>query len=278
MKYILKMLFFCFIFSASHASAQKPYYVIEGSVKEEPSFFKVFNTVMCLLNQYERNEINGFEVGYKSNGIYCDAAKGPNWWEYYFAPLKVTHEKPIQAERIPNYKKTVLSHIALYEVSLDVRHSLIKKYIHILPEWQEKIDSFARGQFGDAFIIGIDYFSHRLDFIDPKVSLVALVSITKDLIQQLPDNKESKILVSTNDTFLVSHLKDEFGDKVICPHLFVKNDVPTDQIEYSILVCFLMTKVQVLLDCGASLSLVARQFNPSLRVIRLDKHWVEKDE
>jgi len=281
-KFLSFLLCFFSVYSAQ-AMHEKPYYVMEGSVDEREYYLKFFffipfHTVINLLNGYDRHEINGFEVSYNHNGRYFDPAKGPNWWEYFFEPIKLAHQKPETIIRLPNYKKSMLAHKALYELSLERRHELIKKYIRVRSHIQEKVTDFGQRNFHNRYVVGIDYHSSSAAFINPDTSFEIMAGKTRELINQLPLGKDYAIFLSTNDAAFLEYMRQEFGDAVHCLHVISqKFNVPLIEGEVSLLNGLLLSGVDTLIESGSYLSQAAIAFNPSVRVISLDKNWIIKD-
>ena len=123
-------------------------------------FWSVIN-IIGVLKLYEEGYYVGAKVDFGSDhryGIYHEPLRGSNWWNYYFEPIHVGDESlDLMFSTIHGNSKTSFGNLTEFHTCRKQCHELIKKYIHVRPHIQKKIDIFAAHNFKKHFIIGLHY-------------------------------------------------------------------------------------------------------------------------
>lgn len=109
-----------------------------------PGLFSVFNTVIGALNYYDQGIISGLRVDFGSHGWYFDAARGNNWWNYYFEPIVLGENKQSDEpeQLFPTGQKIIFSLTAQFEMPRERAHELIQKYVHPRSHIIQHINTF----------------------------------------------------------------------------------------------------------------------------------------
>lgn len=270
-------LFLSCLFTASLFAGEKPSYIIEGSNKNDFSLMHILNVVISLLDQYDRNEINGFEISFLNDGLYFDPERGSNWWLYYFEPLCLMHEKPDKIVRIPNYMKSIRSMQVLFEMPRERKCFLIQKFIRINQTTQDAVVKIVHDDWKDFFVIGVDYFFNPNVLFNTTITFEQIFESVQGGINQVPLGREYKIFLSTNSESFVEYMQQKFGDAVICLQVVRLRHDNASEGEAWLRNVLLLARSNLLIETGSLLGKMAAAFNASLPVISLDTHWAEKE-
>lgn len=146
--------------AGKHAPAESRPHLILNSLWGM-GFFEDFLTVIGALQLYKLHVVSGVDVDYGSGGTYFDASVGENWWEYYFEPIKVgnlkgSHLTTVHSIEIDgiNYD---LPRMTEFHLPRQMVHETIKKYIHVKPHIENKVNQIVANSFKNHTIIGVHY-------------------------------------------------------------------------------------------------------------------------
>jgi hypothetical protein len=207
---------------------------------------------------------------------------GPNWWEYFFEPIRIGKEKE------PKYRFSLYEHCLFVGNTMAMPRKkvfkLIRKYIHVKPEIQEEVDSFVNQNFENHFVIGIH---HRGT---DKVTEVPLVPFEKtyqaltDVIQNLTDEQKSsfKIYVATDDQHFFNYMLNLFPSQMIYNDFVRSSDGQAlhwgsdnkfqsiyQKGKEALVDCLLLSKYNILIRPNSTLSIISGCFNPTMTEIPL---------
>jgi len=247
--------------------------------------FNTFNTVIGALDQYDRGNITGLRIDFEDKGWYFDAARGHNWWSYYFEPIVLGVVSDSKKEILfPTYQKIIFAYHAQFEMSRERAHELIEKYIHILPHIRQKVDFFCKHHFTDCFVLGIHYRGTDKVF---ESSPVDYKTVTQHIHAVLNAHRSEnvKIFVATDDSNFAAYIQDQFPHLVVmCDALRSNNEsgvhtrldlAPYQKGEDAIIDCLLLSKCSLLIKMASNLSDCSLQFNPHIPVIKLNISYSE---
>ncbi len=72
----------------------------------QSDLFQQFETIIGVLDQYEKNKYRGVKVDFGWQGEYYFLGKNGNWWEYFFKKLNVGDTSG-EFRCIPNFEKMI---------------------------------------------------------------------------------------------------------------------------------------------------------------------------
>jgi hypothetical protein len=292
-KYILKIMLVICIFlnmkdsqllSQNYNIEGKNLNILEGSLLGCQGFFSVFLMSLGALDVYDKNPETGLWINL-NNGLYYKATQGPNWWEYYFAPVLFVPSYNWTLHTYDIHEITHLALGALFEMSRKRGYELIKKYIHVKPEILNEVDSFISSHFCDSYVIGIHYRGtdkvelelDRLSFED------AVLAIEKE-IEAIPSNKKNDfcLFVATDEATFLEYIKNKFKCRVIYTNATRSHNGsgvhwqhPDNYLKgkEALLDCLLLSRCHCLLHTESNLSLIAEYFNPYIPSHLLKTCW-----
>lgn len=271
-KYPRILLLFCFF---AHSSFPRAYQLTAR--KATVGFFSTFNTVLGALYFYdESSECDGLIVDFKESGVFYDQDCGPNWWEYYFEPIRLGILDEIQRQ-FSEDDKIELSLFAQFEISGAQGNELIRKYIHLKSHVQQKIDAFVTAHFKNSKIIGIHYRG-----TDKKIeaSCVPYETVSAMLQSEIEDD-DVIFFVATDDALFLEHMHKEFSGRVCAIDAIRSTDgkpihYPPSKHMYkkgedALLDCILLSKCTKLYKMASNLSDTSMKFNPTVPVVHLNE-------
>lgn len=253
-------------------------------VPVDAGMFAVFTSVLGALDHFEKGYYAGIKIDLNS-GRYLDPNVGPNWWNYFFEPI--SFEDP----SAPYYyftKEDVFNHLGPNPYSTIFRpYELICKYIHVKPDIQNEVDSFAAVNFQGHYMIGVHHRGTDKVVEFPLVPYEKTYKKIKEVIKKLSyaDQKRLRIYVATDDAHFLKYISKKYPTLVIHSN-FARStsDTPLHdsnggfyQSPYqmgkeALLDCLLLSRCKVLIRPAHScLSSISRCFNPYIKVFDLEQ-------
>jgi hypothetical protein len=239
--------------------------------------FSLLRMILALLYLYDEERIAGVKIDFTTKGIYYDPSYGPNWWEYYFEPVDV-RRKDREYRVIKAHSWAYLCRVGEYKLSRQRASELLQKYFILKPHIQEKLETFQRERFGDAFVIGVHYRGTDKYLEAPRVSYEIIRKEIDRIVENI-FNCEVKIFVATDEQAFLDYIKEQFPNVIFrenvvrsttgCPIHFRQSE-NFKKGEDALLDCLLLSKCQVLVRNASNLSLFASFFNPQMRLINLN--------
>lgn len=268
---------------------ERPYPAPKHFIKlvcDEGGLFWSMINVIGVLKLYEEGYYVGVKVDFGSDqryGIYHDPLRGSNWWNYYFEPIHVGDESlgPLFCT-IHGNSKTSFGNLTEFHTCRQQCHELIKKYIHIRPHIQKKIDDFTAHNFKEHFIIGVHYRGTDKSNEAPRAAYDVVLDKLSRLINALETNilpEEIKIFVATDEQPFLEYLNSAYPGKIVFYDALRSTN--GHAIHYSekvqnykkgedaIIDCLLLSSCHLLVKTSSNLSLCSSYFNPDVPVFHL---------
>lgn len=264
-----------------HAEHKKEILLLDSD--NSAGMFAVFYMVLGALEYAHENKLSGVRVDFGKGGLYFDPSKGKNWWEYYFKPLPIYHNKGrhYQWKQISPKEKVKLITKGT-RLSKERAHYLIEKYIRIKPYIQDKVNQFVDANFKDNFVVGVHYRGTDKSSEAPRISYE---KVSDEVCQQLIMHRayNYKIYVATDEQAFLDFMIDRFGSDVIYINAIRSSDFnpvhlsktnPGQLGEDALLDCLLLSRTNLLIRTSSNLSSVSYKINPLLPVISLSRSHV----
>ena len=213
--------------------------------------------ILGALEEFENKEAAGVYVDLSIKENFFDTSENSNCMQHCFLPIKVGKG---ELQRVPNYQKTFFRLRTYCEMSSKRANQLIKKYIKLKPEINEKFSDWLNRKYE----IGIYY-------VDPAPSHLQRTVDHQDVIKTLNDHYQGgMIFLVTKNIELTRLIKEKFPGKVIV--FFGYGLSAHEQVLLSLLV---LSKCDVLIANDDPFSSCVSYFNPYLKTIFLDTHWLK---
>lgn len=266
------------VFAAKRSKSQHRKCVILES--RNVGMFSIFFDVIALLKSYEEGVFSYVEVDFAQTGLYYDQACGPNWWEYYFQPIKLGSiiQRP---QRVLGLSAGINPWNIELKTSEEEVNRLIKKYISIDPGIQDEINAFVNQYFQQKFVIGIHYRGTDKMSEAPRIPYEIMTKHILNAIDSLSTDNY-KIFVATDEQAFLNHMISLFQDKV-CWVQDVERATDNKPIhcnkggghylsgKYALIDCILLSKTNLIIRTSSNLSKASTFFNPQIHVIEISQ-------
>jgi len=247
----------------------------------DAGMFSIFFDVLDLLKSYDKGRFHSIEVDFRNEGHYYDAKKGPDWWGYYFEPIKLGPEG--RKQRIYGCTQYVNPYNIEYRTTRRKAYHLIDTYIQIKPDIQKDIDDYEAREFAEHFVIGLHYRGTDKRSEAPPVPYKKVVDVVyAEVLKHRNDNV--RIYVATDEQQFLNYMISQFGD-LVCYYPDAIRSVSGKALHYdpkhssyqvgreALIDCVLLSRTDTLIRTSSNLSLCSTFFNPDLQVKELSKRW-----
>lgn len=247
----------------------------------------MFGSVIGALDLYDQGKIAGLSVEFGKKGIYYDAERGDNWWNYYFEPIQLGNPG---VKKI-NIAKRMSCEVACRacqlreknNISFQRARTLIDKYIHIKPEISSDIERFIQLHFRGRFVIGVHYRGTDKITEAPKVAFECVAAHIETVMKKRPG---AFIFVATDDQHFLRYIMKRFPGQV----LFQEAARSLDQCAVhnkklvssyrcgleALTDCLLLSRCQLLIRTASNLSAASSMFQPHLPVMKLSTEYFDR--
>lgn len=242
--------------------------------RNDYGLFSCFTMVLGTLEAYETGIYQGIWINFGKNGAYYDPALGPNWWEYYFKPIRLGQlDAPLpRSTRSQAHKMARLGR----RLTPERAYELISRYIQLQGDIQEEIDQFAKKEFANCHVIGIHY--RGTDKVTSGEAVKVNYDAVADEIKRHLAEKglaDFKIFIATDETPFIDYLSALFPGKIVYTQaqrssdnlpVHMKAQKPYKVGREAIVDALLLSKTAYLIRTKSNLSLCSTFFNPNLPV------------
>lgn len=242
--------------------------------------FSVLGYVVGVMHEYEKNPYSGVEVDFENYGLYYDLGYGPNWWSYYFEPIRIGSSKGAYIKRFNIDEFSHYSFLSEYGLSREKNHDLIQKYVHIRPEIQKKIDQFVQDRFNGHHIIGIHYRGTDKTLEAPFVPYQRVIDCVNNYITE-NQLQNYKIFIASDEQEVIYQLLSVYGEDRVIGYSTMRSsngaalhfNLTNQRLhgEEALIDCVLLSKSNLLIRTSSNLSRWSTYFNPAIPVIELNQ-------
>lgn len=255
---------------------------------DESGMFSVMIYILGILHEFESKNYGGIEIDFGNIGkSYYDPNRGPNWWNYYFNPLKIgeTKDKIVLRQSWDDYHRFNTNIELNFKnngkgIDRASAHEIIRKYVSVNSDMQRKIDQFIKDHFQNHYVIGVHYRGTDKGSEAPKTPYENMIKLIQAHIDDKKlEDKNFKIFIASDEQDFIDFAKLNFGDHVITSdvqrstngkalHLDRENNKdPYKNGEGALLDCHLLARGDVLIRTSSNLSLFSTYINPIMKVI-----------
>lgn len=266
-----------------HARTAKGEVLVLPGAGYRPGLFSQFATVLGLLEHFDRRpgRYAGLRVDFEEGGLYYEPAAGPNWWDYYFEPIRLgSGAGPVH--RIGDEEMYYFARRVETSMARPAAAALVARYVRPRPALRERVDAFVRERFAGAAIVGVHYRGTDKAQDAPRVPYERLRDAVRrelDALDAVPPVRRA-IFLATDEQGCVDFLRDAFPGRVHCLDLRRSTDgSPIDVVqgdnrrkgEDAVADCLLLARCDRLVRTASNLGLCATFFNPRLPVALLSR-------
>ena len=243
--------------------------------------FSEFATVLGLLEHYEQwaSQYAGLRVDF-TQGLYSDARFGANWWDYYFEPIRIGSSDDAVISVISPFQGDLFTFRG-ERLSRNRGFEIIERYIRPKPHISDKVETYVREIFQDAFVIGIHYRGTDKYQEAPVVPYERVREAVLEAIRAAMPVRY-KLFLATDEQAFLDYMLAEFPGVLTYRTMFRSIDGnPThwidksnhDKGEDAVIDCILLSRVNVLIRTASNLSLCSTYINSNVPEIALSREW-----
>lgn len=282
------LLFAILVSQSLQAEMYKPqksstYLILDNPNYGQNGLFSMFTMVLGILQDFERGKLAGCEINFGTEGFYYDPTIGPNWWEYYFEPVKVGSKYRTNGRKTTLKERNHFAVLSEFHTSKYKNNTYIEKYIRLKPHIDAKIREFEGIYFANQWMIGVHYRGTDKVAEAPRITYNEVSEQINKVIEQREDSSYA-IFVATDEQAFLEYMKVRFPGKVV----FLEDGIrsTTGQAVHSgeqelnykkgedaVLDCVLLSHCDILLRTSSNLSLISTFFSPDMPVIELTKRY-----
>jgi hypothetical protein len=243
----------------------------------DAGLFSHFLTVVGFIFYHNRGDYTGLRVNFENRGLYYEASRGPNWWEYYFEPVILGNPRNA-IKKIPSdleYSKACF--FAIKGLTRQKAFQIIQNNIRVKPYLKKEVDEFVDNKFDSNFVIGVHY--RGTDKVTSgEADLVSYDEIVKTINEQIQERglTDYKIFVATDELAFLNYMESNFPEQIICQKavrseddqaIHLNNPHPYQSGREAVIDMLLLSRCQLLVRTISNLSVCSSYFNPSVPVI-----------
>lgn len=246
---------------------------------EASGFFSEFCAVVGALAHYEAHTAiyAGLQVDFADEGLYYEAAAGPNWWEYYFEPVMIGGATEATRRTVPLWQHDTWAENVERQMTRNAAASIVRRHIRLKPAVNDQVNEFWRAHAGDGSVIGVHYRGTDKSEEARRVSYDALAAAVRHTLRG--GLAAAKVFLATDEQACVDHMSQAFPDRLITRPVRRSLDGrpvhkrPGDGFrkgEEAVTDCLLLSRGAALVRTASNLGLAAGFFNPAIPVMLVE--------
>jgi len=263
-----------FVPSVKAEDVQKPYFVVKPN---GCGLLAEMGIVIALLDYYEdkwAQDSSGLTVDFGKEGLYYDAKRGSNFWEYYFEPIVIGDKAK---GTVRPFTSTEYQNAFHYggRMSYERANAIIRKYIHVKPFIQKKVDDFYKLHFEGRVILGVHYRGTDKSTEAPRLSYETVYeAVAKEIHLRKKDISRLYLFVASDEQAFIEFMEKKFPGRVLKTSisrstdgqpLHLKSTTPFETGEGALIDCLLLSRCNFLVRTASNLSHFSKAFNPKLK-------------
>jgi hypothetical protein len=247
----------------------------------DPGFFSCLATVLGALDAFERGAIgDGLRVTLGA-GRYFDRARGPNWWEYHFEPLRLG--------RADGPEVALRGHAALAFGAIVYprrkAHGLLRRHVRVRADVRAAVAAFWRQRIAGRPAAGVHF--RGTDKVGELVSAVSYEQVIQRVRAELSRlGAAARLFVASDEQDFVVACTRAFGERCVFtgaersrrggPAVHVVARDPFRAGREALVDCLLLARCNVLVRTSSNLGQFAGYFSPAMPVIKLNRSTFEE--
>lgn len=235
---------------------------------------------LYLLESGQLPNVSGLTIDFDKYGLYYDPSCGPNWWTYYFEPICLGEMENVKIA-YPTKEQYWEAWIQRRMISRETAALIVRKYIHVKPHIQQKVDAFVNRFFLGKYVIGIHYRGTDKSTEAPRI---AYETVFEEIGKQIPQEKPYILFIATDEADFLEQARERYLTRVVATEAYrsVRGDLGVHFVyknnyisgEEALMDACLLSKCDLLIRTSSNLSLWSTYFNPDLPVILLNQRYV----
>jgi len=219
-----------------------------------------------------RRRYAGIRVDF-GDGLYYDAAVGPNWWQYYFEAIDEGRESGAPERVVSPYYHDWCAQQVERRLPREAAAAVIDRYIKLRPGIRQVVDRYVGEHWRDGFVIGIHYRGTDKSEDAPRVPYERVATVVRESIHRA-GNARCRLFLATDEQAFLDFMRSRFPSELLFREMFRSVDGrPTDVVnadgnykkgEDALVDCLLLSRSHHLIRTASNLSLCSTLFNTRL--------------
>jgi hypothetical protein len=240
---------------------------------EASGLFSEFCAVVGCLHYVERHPevCAGLRVDFASDGLYYEADRGSNWWEYYFEPIHLGAPDDARLRRVPLWQHDAFAEGVEHFLTRESAADIVRRHVRLRQGVIGDVNGYCENNFRGRVIIGAHY--RGTDKYEESAPVDYQVMI--DAIRAAMNGERLLVFIATDDARFLQRAVNAFQGDVLFRNArrsldgtaVHKNGADGYCKGYEAVVdCYLLSRCTRLVRTSSNLGLVASLINPSLPV------------
>ncbi len=258
--------------------------IIEMQYNYNVGMFAAANQVLGQLYLFETGQlphISGLSIDFGKYGLYYDPSYGPNWWTYYFEPIRLGEMKNATLVYLTK-EQGLKAWLQRRLMSRKIAAEMIRKYIRINSHIQQKVDAFVAEYFLGYYVIGIHYRGTDKNKEAPRL---AYETVFEEVEKHIPQEKPYFLFIATDEVDFLEQAKIRYLNRVVALeahrsssgdlgiHFENRNNYALG--EEALMDACLLSRCNLLIRTSSNLSLWSTYFNGDLPVVLLNQRYAQ---
>lgn len=247
---------------------------------DESGLFSEFAAVIGFLEHYElwMKGYAGVRVRFDS-GLYFEPEVGPNWWDYYFEPIRAGESAGVTHVVDPYFHDLCANRVER-TLPKAAAAKLVARYVTPSTAVREEVDRFVEQHWPRGPVIGLHYRGTDKYEDAPRVPYEAAEHSVREAAAAAGSD-DWAVFVATDEAGLIDFMASRFKERLIYRRMFRSADgrpidVYNPETNYqkglhAVVDCLLLARSRVLIRTASNLSLCAALFNPQAPEIVLSR-------
>lgn len=236
---------------------------------EASGVFSEVCAVLGCLDHVERYAelYSGLVVDFGVEGLYYEAAAGPNWWEYYFEPVTLGDRAGSRRRVVPLWQHDTFAESIERSMPRVTAAALVSRHLRIKPAVLDVADTFWRERVGGARAIGVHYRGTDKYEESPRVPYEAVVAAIRD--RERAVGGDAIVFLATDEQDCVDHMRAVFGSRLVAREVMRSTDGRPVHKRHggrqsgleAVIDCVLLARAGEIVRTASNLGLVASLMN-----------------
>jgi hypothetical protein len=219
----------------------------------------------------------GMRVDFQDHGLYYDAERGPNWWNYFFEPLVIGSPEASTMLTVPDWQHDAFAEAVELDMPRVRAADLVRQHVRVRPALLDEVDRYWRAKAAGTFVVGVHY--RGTDKWEGRTP-IAYDAVANAIRAVFPSSTNAawKIFLATDEQACVDYFSGAWPGRVLFREMRRSSDGRPihktgngfQQGTDAMLDCLLLARCAHLVRTDSDLGLFATFFNPDLPVIMLE--------
>lgn len=240
---------------------------------EASGLFSEFTAVIGCLHHLQTHPETcaGLRVDFGTDGLYYEAGRGPNWWEYYFEPIHLGAPGRARLRRVPLWQHDAFAEGVETLLTRQAAAAIVRRHVHARQAVLDDINSYCDTHFCGRPVIGVHYRGTDKSEESSPVDYQVMI----DAVRAAMHGEHLAVFIATDDAAFLERAVCAFEGDVMFRDAqrsvdgapVHKNGTGGYRKGYEAVIdCYLLSRCTRLVRTSSNLGLAASFINPRIPV------------